>query len=402
MTKEKIIILATVAIDVIGMGVIIPILPFYVKQFDASPTLVMALFAVFSVFAFFSAPILGAFSDRFGRRPSLIISIASSAVGWLVFASAKSIPFLFVGRIIDGSAAGNFSTAQSYLQDIAKDDKERTANMGLIGAVFGIAFIIGPILGAALGKFSHVLPFWFVGGLATINALMAFFFLPETNHNRNRDRISINPFRPIITAINDRVLRSRYASWFMFGLATATMQTIFALYVGEVFGFNATYVSLMFTGMGIIMALNQGLLLSRFWLKKFSQAFLESWLLLFFALAFVFMGVKSLPVFIAGLIINAFTQTVIRAVASAKVANLAGETRRGEAMGIMTSVLSLSMIIGPIVGGFLYNLDFSYPYFFGAFCLTVAFIIMRYFTVHGLAPEKVLSSEQGDLIEVLE
>lgn len=401
MSKEKFIILATVAIDVIGMGVIIPILPFYVKEFNASPLLVTALFAVFSLFAFFSAPILGAMSDRYGRRPSLIISIASSAVGWLIFASAKTIPFLFLGRIIDGLAAGNFSTAQSYLQDIAKDEKERTANMGLIGAVFGIAFIIGPTIGAALGKFSHVLPFWFVGFLAAANGIMAYFFLPETNHHRSSERISINPFRPIITAGRDVVLRSRYVSWLMFGLATAALQTVFALYVADEFGFDASGVSLMFTGMGVIMALNQGLLLNRFWLKKFSQSFLESWLMLVFALAFVLMGLKNLPIFIIGLILNALTQTVVRAVATARVGNLAGQTKRGEVMGIMTSVLSLSMIVGPVMGGFLYKVNFSYPFFFGAMCLVVSFGVIRWCCPLPKTEEKI-TEEQVQFIEVLE
>lgn len=162
--KQKLIILFTVFVDVIGIGVIIPILPFYVESFGASPLMVGLLFGVYSFFSFFSGPLLGSFSDRRGRRPVLIISILSSAIGWLVFASAKSIFFLFLGRIIDGLAVGNFSTAQSYLSDIAKNDKERTTNLGLVGAIFGIGFIIGPMLGGFLGSISETLPFWFVGG----------------------------------------------------------------------------------------------------------------------------------------------------------------------------------------------------------------------------------------------
>ena len=121
--SRKFIILMTVLIDVLGIGIIIPVLPFYVESFGASAFIVTLLFAVFSFFSFFSAPLLGAWSDRIGRRPVLIISIFSTALGWVVFALSTNIFWLFIGRIIDGLAAGNFPIAQSYLVDIAKDEK---------------------------------------------------------------------------------------------------------------------------------------------------------------------------------------------------------------------------------------------------------------------------------------
>lgn len=159
MSNPKAIILLTVFIDVIGLGIVIPILPFYVAQFSNSALLITSLFAVFALCSFLSAPIIGALSDRVGRRPMLIASIFSTSLGWFVFALAPSILFLFIGRIIDGVMAGNFPIAQSYLSDVAKDDKERSANFGLIGAVFGIAFILGPFLGGVLGHFGHNIPF---------------------------------------------------------------------------------------------------------------------------------------------------------------------------------------------------------------------------------------------------
>ena len=193
--SRKLIILLTVLIDVLGIGIIIPVLPFYVESFGASAFTVTLLFAIFSFFSFFSAPLLGALSDRVGRRPVLIISIASTALGWLVFAAAGNIYWLFIGRIIDGLAAGNFPIAQSYLVDIAKTDKEKTTNLGLIGAIFGIGLIVGPLLGGVLSQISLSLPFWFVGGLAAFNVVLAFFNLPETNKNKNKDkRISFKSF----------------------------------------------------------------------------------------------------------------------------------------------------------------------------------------------------------------
>jgi DHA1 family tetracycline resistance protein-like MFS transporter len=137
LNKQKAIIFFTVLVDAIGIGIIIPVLPFYVASFGASAFMVTSLFAVFSFCSFSSNPLLGVLSDKYGRRPILVISIFSTSLGWFVFAGAFHSIFLFVGRIIDGLAAGNFSTAQSYLIDIAKTPKEKTHNIGLIGAAFG-------------------------------------------------------------------------------------------------------------------------------------------------------------------------------------------------------------------------------------------------------------------------
>lgn len=265
MQKNKIIILLAVLIDVVGLGIIIPILPYYVESFGVSTFVVTLLFSVFALFSFVSGPFLGALSDKIGRRPVMIMSIASTAIGWFVFASAHAVWVLFLGRIIDGMAAGNFPIAQSYLVDIAKDDKERTTNLGLIGAIWGIGLIIGPAIGATLGAISPVLPFWIVGSLASLNVIGAYFFLPETHNNRahHQKAISMNPLLPIVTAVKDRVLRPRYMAWFLFGIAFAGMQSIMALFMKSAFGFSATATGYVFTGMGIVLVINQAFALNK-------------------------------------------------------------------------------------------------------------------------------------------
>ncbi len=291
--NKKLIILLTVLIDVLGIGIIIPVLPFYVESFGASAFIVTLLFATFSLFSFFSAPLLGALSDRIGRRPVLIVSIASTAIGWLVFAAATNIYWLFFGRIIDGLAAGNFPIAQSYLLDIAKTDKERTTNLGLIGAIFGIGLIIGPLLGGVLSQISLSFPFWFVGGLALFNMIMALFSLPETNKNINKNqKISLNPFTPIIKSFSNADLRPRLIAWFLFGLALAGQQSILALYLANGFKFNSFLISLVMGGTGIILVLNQAIFLKKIWLKYFS----EEKLIIFFLLTYLW--VFSLWVFL--------------------------------------------------------------------------------------------------------
>ncbi len=232
--SKKSIILFTVFIGVLGIGVVIPILPFYVQSFGVSPLVVTMLFAVYALFSFLSAPLLGAISDRIGRRPVLIASIASTAIGWLVFAAARSVPFLFLGRIIDGLAAGNISTAQSYLVDLSKNEKERTANLGKIGAVFGIGFIIGPTIGGFLGSISHTLPFWFVGILAGVNAILAYFNLPETHHQRDLNKkLEFNPLRPIARALKNKKWLPSLVAFFLFCEAIAIQQSFFSLYLDK-------------------------------------------------------------------------------------------------------------------------------------------------------------------------
>ncbi|MEI7890348.1 MAG: MFS transporter [bacterium] len=394
--KVKAIIVLTVLIDVIGLGIIIPVLPYYVESFGVSSFVITLLFAVFALCSFVSGPFLGALSDRIGRRPVLILSIASTAIGWFTFASAHAIWVLFLGRIIDGAAAGNFPIAQSYLIDIAKNDKERTANLGIIGAVFGIGFIIGPVIGAMLSGISPALPFWFVGALATLNTVGALFFLPETHNNREKKnkKIDINPLLPLLRGAADRKLRSRYVVWLLFGTAFAGMQSIFAIYVKDVFNYSATVAGYLFTAMGVILVLNQTVGLKKFWLKKFNQHSLEIWLFLFMALGFLFMDVQKIFFFGIGLLFVTLAQSTLRVVLSSSIASSAGQFERGEVMGIMSSIMSVSMIVGPLLAGALFLNNHHWPFLMNVLLLVGSFLIMR----KSLSVEKIAQQEDVEVI----
>lgn len=390
----KAIIILTVFIDVVGLGIVIPVLPYYVESFGATPFVVTLLFSVFAFFSFVSGPFLGALSDRVGRRPILILSIISSAIGWFVFAGANSLWVLFLGRIIDGAAAGNFPIAQSYLVDIAKNDKERTSNLGIIGAVWGAGFIIGPALGAFLSTFSAVTPFLFVGVLAMLNALGAIFLLPETHKNRAKSKkISVNPFSPLLNAAKDSVLRSRYLAWFLFGISFASFNSIFSLYASSVFGFSATKAGYLFTGMGVVIVVNQVFALNKVWLKHFREQDLEVWFFLIMAGGFLLADFKFLSLFALGLFFITVGQSTLRVVISSGVAGVAGVVRRGEVMGIMSSILSVSMIIGPLVGGALFVWHSSLPFLLNVFLLIVAFFIMK-----KCGGEKILKMESVEVM----
>ncbi len=376
MFKTKVLILLTVFIDVIGVGIVIPILPFYVSVFSDSPLLITSLFSVFALCSFLSAPVIGALSDRVGRRPMLIISIFSTAIGWFVFASAPTIIFLFIGRIIDGIMAGNFPIAQSYLSDISKDDKERTANLGLIGAVFGVGFILGPLLGGILGQFGHTIPFWFVGGLALFNGIMAVFTLPETHKGIREGSINLNPFKPLLRATKDKKIRSNYIAWFLFVLAVSSYQAVFALYLKDVFHFDEFITSIVFGITGFIIVFNQGFAMRHIWIKHFKEPTLELGMLAIFAIGFIFLSTNIFIIFCIALVFTTFGQSVLRVVMTSQVVGFADPKKRGEVLGIIASITSLSMAISPFIAGALYGKHVALPFLISTIYVGIAFLTL--------------------------
>src|SRR5436190_12652551 len=176
-----IVIFTTVFIDLVGFGIVIPVLPFYAEStsFNATPRTIGLLFASYSIMQLIFSPVLGRLSDKYGRRPVLLLSIIGTGIGFLVLGFAKTIFLLFVGRILDGITGGNISTAQAYIADITTKEN-RAKGMGLIGAAFGLGFIFGPAIGGILSKWGIHVPFFFAAGLCFANALLLYFTLPET------------------------------------------------------------------------------------------------------------------------------------------------------------------------------------------------------------------------------
>ena len=366
----------TVFIDILGAGIVIPILPFYVQSFGASPLTMTLLFSVFSLCAFFSAPYLGALSDRVGRRPILLASIASTALGWLVFASAHSVWVLFAARIVDGLAAGNVSTAQSYMSDMAKTDQDRAHNLGLIGALWGVGLIIGSFLGGVLAQVSHAFPFWFVGALASVNFVLAFFMLPETHHERSLGRVELNPVAPIVRNLADMVLLPSLVMWFLVSMAISVQQSVFALFLGSAFGYGELVSGLALACVGGIIAFNQGVLLKKFWIRRFTEAQLELGMLAVFVLGFVLHGMRMIAFFAVGVFAVTIAQSVLRVVTMSQVSALR-PNKRGEIFGLMNSIMSLAMIAGPALAGALFEYNIQLP-FFAASALSAAALFVAW------------------------
>src|SRR5947208_3903021 len=181
MTRPLLIIFLTIFVNLIGFGIIIPLLPFYAETFGASPIVIGLLFAVFSLCQLAAAPALGDLSDRYGRRPILIFSLLGTVVSFVMLALAHSIAMLFLARIVDGLSGGNISTARAYIADIT-EPKDRARAYGLIGAAFGLGFILGPAITGVLAPISYTAPIWAAAAVTLVATVVAWWWLPETVH----------------------------------------------------------------------------------------------------------------------------------------------------------------------------------------------------------------------------
>jgi multidrug resistance protein len=254
-TRPLLIIFLTIFVNLVGFGIIIPLLPFYAETFGASPLVIGLLFAVFSLCQLVAAPALGDLSDRYGRRPILVFSLAGTVISFVMLAVAHSVVMLFAARIVDGLSGGNISTARAYVADVTAP-KDRARAYGLIGAAFGMGFIFGPALSGILARISYTAPIWAAAALTLVATAMAWLWLPETVHRTQAG--TGNPFRYLPDLVQRpivrRVLLIDFAYWFAF----AVFQTTFALFVARRFGFDAPKTGYFFAGFGVLGAIIQG------------------------------------------------------------------------------------------------------------------------------------------------
>lgn len=258
MNRPLLVIFLTIFVNLVGFGIIVPLLPFYAERFGASGLTIGLLFGIFSLCQLVASPLLGEASDRYGRRPVLIFSLAGTVLSFVLLAMAQSITMLFVARVIDGLSGGNISTARAYVADIT-EPKERSRAYGIIGAAFGLGFILGPAMSGLLAPVSYTAPIWAAAGITAVAMLMAIIWLPETVHRTTAS--SGLPFRSLGTLLRRPYVRRVLLIDFAYWLAFAVFQTTFALFVARRFGFDAGQTGYFFAGFGLLGAVVQGLLI---------------------------------------------------------------------------------------------------------------------------------------------
>lgn len=361
-TTPLIIIFLTVFIDLVGFGMVIPILPYYAntEPFNATPREIGFLVASYSLMQFFFSPVLGRLSDKYGRRPILFISLLGSALGYFVIGLANTLFLVFIGRIVGGITGGNISTAQAYIADVTSK-KNRAKGMGLFGAAFGLGFILGPAIAGVMSKYGVHVPFFFAAALSFVNAIALYFILPESLKPGARAEISASKNRIIefLDSLKHREFREINIVYFLLVTAFSIMTYAFVLYTAYRYGYTAEQNGYLFAYVGTVSIIGQGLLFGKF-VNRFGESPLVVVGCLFMVIslfAVPFVGPQSGG--LAGLLIGTAVLSFGNALASPGLTSLASKTadehEQGRAMGIMQSGASLARALGPVIGGFLLN-----------------------------------------------
>jgi MFS transporter, DHA1 family, tetracycline resistance protein len=351
-SKAIFFILVTVLIDVIGIGIIIPIMPSLYQELTGGTVSEASQYSAYLVFIyalmqFIFSPIIGGLSDQYGRRPVLLMSLFGFGLDFIFLALAPNIGWLFVGRVISGIAGASFTTANAYIADIT-DPEKRAQSFGMIGAAFGLGFIIGPSLGGILGEYGTRIPFWVSAGLAILNWLYGYFILPESLLPENRRKFDIKRANPIGSLLNLKkypYVLALVLSLFLVNVSNFATQGTWSFYGIEKFAWSKLEVGLSLGFVGLMVAIVQGGLI-RVIIPKLGQ---EKSLFLGLAInalglaAFAFassswmMYAIMVPFAVGGLAGPAF-QGII--------SNQVGKNEQGELQGGLTSLMSIAAIIG--------------------------------------------------------
>lgn len=356
-----IVIFTTVFIDLVGFGIVIPVLPYYAEGtiFNATPRTVGFLFASYSIMQLIFSPVLGALSDKYGRRPVLFISIIGTGIGFLILGLANTLLLLFVGRILDGITGGNISTAQAYIADITTPEN-RARGMGLIGAAFGLGFIFGPAMGGILSRWGTHVPFFFAAGLCFANAVLLFFTLPETvtkDHPARTSAVRGRSVSQLLNSLKQRSLAFVLIIYFLFVVAFSVMTTSFSLYVMFRFGYDAQHTGYLFAYVGLISVIIQGGLIGRL-VKRFGELPLVIFGALCFAISlFAVPFVGPTMGGLAGLLVGGGVFSLGNSLATPALTSLAsktaGQSDQGTVLGVTQSAASLARAVGPFIAALL-------------------------------------------------
>ena len=381
----------TMFLDLVGFGIIIPIQPFFAENYGASPTLITLLGGSFSLMQFIFVPPWGRLSDRIGRRPVMLCSIAITACGYALFAMADTIEMLFISRMMAGFGAANIATSQAIMADISTPE-DRAKAMGLLGAAFGLGFVFGPAIGGLLGQISPQTPIWVAAGLSSVNFISAIFLLPETLQEGRRAKRELNLFK-----VFGRMARKPNVTPLLITTLVITggfslMEQVLGLFIEHTwvttsmdvtrdmaFKEAAARTGIVLVVIGIVMSLVQGRYIGPL-VKRYGEKRLllvgsvGTVVVLALIPATSWMGFGGLLV--VGAMMGVFSglwSPSLQAILSRSVAS----DEQGSTMGLNHSLSSLGRVIGPAVAGVLYELGRPVPFLVGAGIIAITVLLIR-------------------------
>jgi DHA1 family tetracycline resistance protein-like MFS transporter len=348
-------IFVTLLIDVIGFGVIIPVLPKLIEHLihgnisQAAPYAgLMAL--AYSLMQFFFSPIIGNLSDRFGRRPVLLTSLFGFGIDYLFLAFAPSIGWLFVGRIIAGITGASFTTASAYIADVSEPEK-RAANFGMVGVAFGVGFIVGPVIGGILGKYNVQYPFLAAAGLAFLNVIYGYFVLPESLPKENRrplDWKRCSPWGSLLQLSKYKAVFGLAVSLFLVYFAAQAVQSVWTFYTIKKFSWNEAMIGYSLGVVGLLVAVVQGGLI-RIILPKLGQKN-SIWVgLLLYSIGLILFAFAAKGWMMFAILIPYCLGGIAGPALQGYMSNSVPANEQGELQGGLTSLASLSAIFGPLL-----------------------------------------------------
>ncbi len=374
------VLFAIILIDLIGFGIVIPLLPFYGQRFGADPQMVTLLMATYSLFQFFMAPLLGRLSDRYGRRPILLISLAGSAASYLWLGFADTLWMLFAARAIQGACAGNIAAAQAYIADVTTPEN-RARGMGLIGAAFGFGFIIGPALGGTLAGPDPLspdvsAPAFLGAGLSALAFIGTMLFLRESLPPEARNAARRGRLDAAAETLRRPTLRRLILIFFAVIFAFAGMETTFALWASRQFGWGAAQVGYVLTFVGVLGAVIQGGLIGTL-TRRFGEE-----RVLIAGTSSIVLGLVAIPlsthlsILIVATTFLAAGMGLTQPSINSLISRQAAADEQGEVMGVQQSAGSLARILGPALAGFLFaGLGRNAPYVAGAVIMALVVIL---------------------------
>ncbi len=381
--RALIIVFATIFLDVLGLGVLIPVLPYYARQFNTDAATVGWLSVAFSLAMFCTSPFLGALGDRIGRRPVILFNILGSSAAYFLFGWASTLWLLMLARVLEGVTGGSISTSQAYIADITPPE-DRMKRFGLIGAVFGLGFILGPAFGGLLSKISLAAPAYAAGTLCLLAAIFGYFFLPESlpPEKRRTEPIGLadfNPLTKILDALSRASIRSILVAIFVVNVAFSGLQSNFAVFTLHRFQMGPVENSYIFIYIGVLSIFMQGVVVRRLPKHWNPLAIIEVGLTMS---ALGFLGIawsREVWHLFPAIAVMAFGNGVAGPSLTALVSKRVDAREQGTILGSTQSILSATRIFGPLYAGYVFDwLGSGSPYWIGAgFTMLGVLIVLR-------------------------